>query len=183
MYSCWIFNVTAGNKGDYEQNAMGNCKWRLRRPCLQSNDFTSAIVTTTYLKEDIVTKTYIKGEKHPKPEFRIFGRYLWILSTCFLFCFCFCFLFCFVFEMILCIMEQIIWQTQLWHYNFGRLCSSWVIDQNNILNVLINNSRSAWPTKIAMPFLSFSDNLLQDAYIIFQNNVDNFETAHKTCQI
>ena len=27
--------------------------------------------------------------------------------------------------------------------------------------------------------LSFSNNLLQDAYIIFQNNVDNFQTGHK----
>ena len=33
--------------------------------------------------------------------------------------------------------------------------------------VLINNSRTAWPTKISMLFLSPSDNLLQDACIIF----------------
>ena len=47
--------------------------------------------------------------------------------------------------------------------------------------VLINNSRTIWPTKVLMPFLSFSDNLPQDAYIILQKSVDNFEIAHKTC--
>ena len=31
---------------------------------------------------------------------------------------------------------------------------------------LVNNSRTAWPTENLMSFLSFSDNLLQDAYII-----------------
>ena len=30
--------------------------------------------------------------------------------------------------------------------------------------VLINNSRTAWPAKILMPLLSFSDNLLQGTY-------------------
>ena len=36
-----------------------------------------------------------------------------------------------------------------------------------------------------IPFLSFSDNLLHDAYnfIIFQESVDNFEIAHKTSSI
>ena len=33
--------------------------------------------------------------------------------------------------------------------------------------ILICNSRTAWPTEVLMPFLSFSDNLLQDTYIIF----------------
>ena len=39
--------------------------------------------------------------------------------------------------------------------------------------------------KILMPFLSFSDNLLQDVYIIiiFQKSADNFEIAHKKCLI
>ena len=41
--------------------------------------------------------------------------------------------------------------------------------------VLINNSRTAWPTEILMSNLSFSDNLLQDDYIIFQKHVDHFE--------
>ena len=31
--------------------------------------------------------------------------------------------------------------------------------QNNALNVLINNSRTVWPTEILLPFLSFSFNL------------------------
>ena len=34
-----------------------------------------------------------------------------------------------------------------------------------------------------MPFMSFSDNMLQDARIIFQNSVGNFEMAHKTYSI
>ena len=38
--------------------------------------------------------------------------------------------------------------------------NSWVIDQNVQNMVLINNSRTAWHTKILMTFLSFSDNLL-----------------------
>ena len=45
---------------------------------------------------------------------------------------------------------------------------SWANDQNIILHVLINNSRTAWPTEISMPFLSFSDKLLHDTYVIFQ---------------
>ena len=32
-----------------------------------------------------------------------------------------------------------------------------------------------------MQFLSSLDNLLYDAYIIFQKSVDNFEIEHKTC--
>ena len=31
--------------------------------------------------------------------------------------------------------------------------------------------------------LSSFDNLLQDAYAIFQKGVDNFEIEHKTCSI
>ena len=56
-------------------------------------------------------------------------------------------------------------------------CDSWIIDQNNILHILINNSRTAAPTKILMPFLSSSDNLFPD-HIIFHKYVDNFEVAH-----
>ena len=35
--------------------------------------------------------------------------------------------------------------------------------------VLIKNSNTAWSAKILMPFLNFSDNLLQDAYRIVSN--------------
>ena len=35
------------------------------------------------------------------------------------------------------------------------------------------------PTKILMLSSSFPDILLQDAYIIFQNSVNNFEVEHK----
>ena len=43
------------------------------------------------------------------------------------------------------------------------------MDQNSQNIVLINKSRTAWPTQILMLFLSSLDNLLQDTYIIFQN--------------
>ena len=33
----------------------------------------------------------------------------------------------------------------------------WVIDQNIILYVLIDNARTAWVTQILRPFLSFSE--------------------------
>ena len=47
-----------------------------------------------------------------------------------------------------------------------------------------NVSRTARPTKIQMRFLSFSDNLLQDAYIIFQYIVNTLDcTKHaKSCR-
>ena len=43
----------------------------------------------------------------------------------------------------------------------------------NIL--LISYSKTAWPTKLLMPF---SGKLLQNAY---KKGVDNFEIAHKIC--
>ena len=58
---------------------------------------------------------------------------------------------------------------------------SWVIDQNVQNIILINNSRTAWPSQILMPFLSFADNLIHDACIISKKNVDNFVIVHKTC--
>ena len=66
------------------------------------------------------------------------------------------------------ILKQIVWETPKWHYNFSRSSSSWVIYQNRQNISLMHNSRTAWPTKILMPFLSFLDNLLQVAYLIFQ---------------
>ena len=36
--------------------------------------------------------------------------------------------------------------------------------------------------KFSCYFLSFLDNLLNDAHIIVQKDVDNFEIEHKTCQ-
>ena len=53
--------------------------------------------------------------------------------------------------------------------------------QNSQNVVWINNSRTALPTEILMLFLSFLDEFLYDAYIIFLKCVDNFETEHKTC--
>ena len=54
------------------------------------------------------------------------------------------------------------------------------MDQNSQNVAWINNSRTAWPTKISVPFLSSLGNLLQDTYIIFQKGVDYFEIEHKT---
>ena len=42
--------------------------------------------------------------------------------------------------------------------------------------VLLNNSQTGWPTKIVMQFLSFSDNLLEDAYIMFQKKKQQQQT-------
>ena len=61
-----------------------------------------------------------------------------------------------------------------------------VLDQNVENIVFINNSRTTWTATILMSFLSFSDNLLQNAHIIFfffQNSVDSYVLAHKTCSI
>ena len=55
------------------------------------------------------------------------------------------------------------------------------MDQNSQNIVLINNSRTAWPTWSFMLFLSLLDNLLKYAYIIFQKGIDNFEIEYKTC--
>ena len=46
---------------------------------------------------------------------------------------------------------------------------------------LINNSRTIWPAKILMLFLSSSDYLLYDARLIFHIGVDYFEIEYKTC--
>ena len=43
--------------------------------------------------------------------------------------------------------------------------------------------RTEGPTEIVMLFLSFSDNLLLNVCFIFHRTVDNFEMAHKTCQV
>ena len=61
--------------------------------------------------------------------------------------------------------------------------SSWIIDQNNILHILINNSKSAWSAKIPVSCLNFLDNLLQDTSIIAQISVDNSEIAHTTYSV
>ena len=45
-----------------------------------------------------------------------------------------------------------------------------MIDQNNILHVLINNSGTAWPSLI--PFLSFLDSLLHDVFVIYPYTVN-----------
>ena len=54
--------------------------------------------------------------------------------------------------------------------------------------ILISNLRTIWPTIMLPPYLRFSDNLLQDAYIIKKKKKkkkkkDNFETGHQSCLI
>ena len=63
-----------------------------------------------------------------------------------------------------------------WYYDSTGPHSSWVTDRNMQNDVLINNALS---TKMLLQLLSFSDNLFQNTYIMFQNNVDNFEIALK----
>ena len=58
---------------------------------------------------------------------------------------------------------------------------TWVIDKKHYFDFLIHNLRSAWLTKVSIPFLNSLHNLLYDAFIIFQQIVKNFEIAHKTC--
>ena len=53
------------------------------------------------------------------------------------------------------------------------------MDENSQNIILTNNSRTTWPTWILMLFLCLLDNLLWDAYIIFQKWVDNFEIEYK----
>ena len=85
----------------------------------------------------------------------------------------------------LCSYQTKLWPTQIWHvscsggkkkvkknaFRWGLPICHKLWDIQYI--VLINNSRTVWPTEILMS-LSFSHNLLQDAYIIFQSN-DKFE--------
>ena len=77
-------------------------------------------------------------------------------------------------EYILCVISKL--STLFWKI----IQAPW----SNILHVLINNSITARPTKIPMPFLSFSDNLLLGAYIISVNRLYHllkeyyFETVH-----
>ena len=59
------------------------------------------------------------------------------------------------------------------HQNLGRPSGSWVVDPNNILTVLILNSKTTWPTKVLMLLFIYLF-----IYFIFQ---DYFEIEHKTC--
>ena len=45
-----------------------------------------------------------------------------------------------------CILKQIVHETQKWHWNFNKPRGFLVMDQNSQSNVLIDNSRMAWPT-------------------------------------
>ena len=75
------------------------------------------------------------------------------------------------------LLKQIVWETQNWHSNCSRPTGSWVIDQNAQNIVLMNNSRTARPTNIWMPFLSLWQFASWWLYN-FSNNGDNFETQN-----
>ena len=63
-----------------------------------------------------------------------------------------------------------------------KLASNQTVSKSNIVLILIKNSRNAWPTKMVLPFSSFSDNFhLDHIHIIFHTSVDNDKIAHKTC--
>ena len=73
------------------------------------------------------------------------------------------------------ILNQIVRETENWHQNFIRPSSFGVLIKTLFWSI---NSRTAWPTKILMPFLRFSDNLLHENHISFQKSIDNFEIVH-----
>ena len=58
-----------------------------------------------------------------------------------------------------------------------------ILSKNMPKSVLINSLRIAGRTKIFMPFLSLSDNLLQIITLFFKKSFDNFEVTHKTWSI
>ena len=64
------------------------------------------------------------------------------------------------------ILKKIVWEIQKWYYHFNRLIGLWVIDENkqNSVSKLITQNLLGLLTFL-MQFLSFSDNLIQDAYV------------------
>ena len=64
------------------------------------------------------------------------------------------------------ILKLIVWEEVAIKFQYMP-SSSWFVDRNVQNIVLINNSRTSWPTTILIPFFSFSDNLLQDTSILF----------------
>ena len=77
------------------------------------------------------------------------------------------------------ILKQIVRETKKWHWHFR---SSSVINQTNILHVSIDKSRSAWSTKIVMPFVS-QTTCLRMFISFLKKSVDNFEIKYWTCSI
>ena len=49
------------------------------------------------------------------------------------------------------------------------------------MTIFIHNLKTNGPIKISIPFIISLENLLKDAYIIFQKGVNNFEIEYKTC--
>ena len=68
--------------------------------------------------------------------------------------------------MIMIILKKIVWEIQKWYYHFNRLIDLWVIDENkqNSVSKLITQNLLGLLTFL-MQFLSFSGNLIQDAYV------------------
>ena len=57
-------------------------------------------------------------------------------------------------------LKQIVWYTQNWYHNFNSSSGSWVIDQNNILHILINNYRTSMAYWNFSAILKSSENFL-----------------------
>ena len=57
------------------------------------------------------------------------------------------------------------------------------IVQNMENIILIRNLGTAWPTKLLMSFLTFSDSCFKIHISFFYKIIDNFEIVHKTCSI
>ena len=58
---------------------------------------------------------------------------------------------------------------------FSSPSNAWVIDLNHDFACFNQNSRTVGRTKILIPFLSLSDNLLQNNHNSFQKRIDNLE--------
>ena len=98
----------------------------------------------------------IKGEQHPKPKVQMFCLLSQISNT--------------DLKSNVGILKQIVWETKKMHWDFRRPHSSWLVGQDVQVFVLISNLTTQ-PAKFLVPFLSFADNLLQDAYILFAKKV------------
>ena len=80
----------------------------------------------------------------------------------------------YIFWIILLFWSKLVWVTQKLHLNFSTPCGSWVIDQNIQNSVLINTSRTTWPTEIFIPFWISQTICFRWLYHFFKKSVNNF---------
>ena len=64
--------------------------------------------------------------------------------------------------------------------NWSKSSDSWVIGQNIIFTVLINNLKTTWPTKTSMPFLIPWTIYFKMHALFYEKVLMIFEIAHKT---